>query len=142
MDHHPLTHNLQSVVRHNATSAIRRRRALISGSIPPGPRFAPLRGAMPGPKHYVYILQSLADRDRYYTGVTNDPRSRLAAHNAGRSPHTQKGRPWELDVLIEFADESRALAFEALPEIRLRRRVREAAPAVRVTSRRQPGRQR
>ncbi len=67
---------------------------------------------MPGPKHYVYILRSVADRDRYYTGVTSDPRSRLAAHNAGRSPHTQKGRPWVLDVLIEFADESRALAFE------------------------------
>ena len=39
-------------------------------------------------------------------------RERQAAHNAGRSLHTQNGRPWDVDVLIEFADESRALAFE------------------------------
>jgi predicted GIY-YIG superfamily endonuclease len=63
-------------------------------------------------KTCVYILRSLADRDRYYTGVTTDPDARLAAHNAGRSPHTAKGRPWELDVSIGFADERRALALE------------------------------
>lgn len=48
---------------------------------------------MDAPKTCVYILRSLADRDRYYTGVTSDPDARLAAHNAGRSPHTAGGGP-------------------------------------------------
>ena len=56
--------------------------------------------------------RSLADRGRYYTGITANPVARLGAHNAGRSPHTAKGKSWALDVLIEFADEARALAFE------------------------------
>ena len=67
---------------------------------------------MSAPKTCVHILRSLTDRNRYYTGVTTDPAARLNAHNAGRSPHTAKWKPWDLDVLIEFADERRALAFE------------------------------
>ena len=64
------------------------------------------------PKHYVYVLRSQRDRSRYYTGVTTDPETRLAAHNAGRSTHTAQRGPWEIDVLIEFADEARASQFE------------------------------
>jgi putative endonuclease len=60
---------------------------------------------------FVYILRSEAS-GVYYTGLTCDPQGRLLAHNAGRSPHTAKARPWRLDVVIEFADESRASAFE------------------------------
>lgn len=67
---------------------------------------------MPGPKTCVYILRSLADRSRYYTGVTTDAAARLDAHNAGRSPHTAKWKPWQVDVLIEFSDQTRALASE------------------------------
>ena len=37
---------------------------------------------------------------------------RLAAHNAGRCPHTAGGGPWQLDVTVDFADERRALALE------------------------------
>jgi hypothetical protein len=33
-------------------------------------------------------------------------------HNAGACTHTAKHRPWLLDVVIEFADERRAVAFE------------------------------
>ena len=50
--------------------------------------------------------------DRYYTGVTSDWRARLEAHNAGRCPHTANGRPWQIDIVVEFADERRAVAFE------------------------------
>ena len=32
-------------------------------------------------------------------------------HNQGLS-HTSTGRPWHVDVVVEFADERRALAFE------------------------------
>lgn len=67
---------------------------------------------MSAPKTCVYILRSLTDRNRYYTGVTTDPAARLDAHNAGHSPHTASWRPWQLDVLIEFADQRRALALE------------------------------
>jgi predicted GIY-YIG superfamily endonuclease len=64
------------------------------------------------PKTCVYVLRSLIDRTRYYTGVTSNPKSRLETHNAGGCSHTTDGKPWEIDVLIEFADERRALAFE------------------------------
>jgi predicted GIY-YIG superfamily endonuclease len=64
------------------------------------------------PKRIVYVLKSQRGPTRYYTGVTSDVRERLAAHNAGRCSHTADGRPWELDVVVRFADERRALAFE------------------------------
>ena len=49
----------------------------------------------------------------YYTGVTSNWRARLDAHNAGQCSHTSDGKPWVLDVLVQFADEGRALAFES-----------------------------
>ena len=58
------------------------------------------------------MLRSCADPRRYYTGVTSDWRARLEAHNAGRCHHTASGRPWQIDVLVQFADEQRAVAFE------------------------------
>jgi predicted GIY-YIG superfamily endonuclease len=67
---------------------------------------------MSAPKHCVYVLRSVRDPTRYYTGVTSNVGARLDAHNAGRCPHTADGKPWQIDVLLEFADERRALAFE------------------------------
>lgn len=64
------------------------------------------------PKRFVYVLRSLRDRDRYYTGVTADVRLRLSEHNAGDCVHTLRNRPWELDVVVAFRDERRAVAFE------------------------------
>jgi len=58
------------------------------------------------------VLRSCADPRRYYTGVTSDWRARLEAHNAGRCLHTANGRPWQIDVIVQFADEKRAVAFE------------------------------
>jgi putative endonuclease len=63
-------------------------------------------------RRIVYILKNSDDPSRYYTGVTADLRGRLDDHNAGRSPHTSKHRPWALDVVVRFADETRALKFE------------------------------
>src|SRR5688572_4958962 len=60
----------------------------------------------------VYVLRSLADPERYYTGITGNCHARLEAHNAGRCLHTANGRPWKIDVVVEFADERRAVAFE------------------------------
>ena len=64
------------------------------------------------PKGFVYVLRSRSDPDRYYTGVTANIRDRLASHNAGECTHTVRDRPWDLDVIIGFRDEARALTFE------------------------------
>ena len=64
------------------------------------------------PRCCVYVLRSRADPGRYYTGITSDWRARLEAHNAGRCRHTASGRPWQIDVVVQFADETRAAAFE------------------------------
>lgn len=60
----------------------------------------------------VYVLKNLENPPRYYTGLTSDVAARCAAHNAGCSVHTAKYRPWSIDVVVEFADEHRAVAFE------------------------------
>ena len=63
-------------------------------------------------KRIVYVLKSEGEPTRYYTGLTSDMTARLNAHNAGRVPHTADGRPWIIDVVVEFSDERRAIAFE------------------------------
>lgn len=50
---------------------------------------------------YVYILQSLDSSERYYIGVTDDLRSRLAKHNAGEVSHTSKYRPWRVKTYVD-----------------------------------------
>ena len=68
--------------------------------------------SMSGALSFVYIIRSRSDPSRFYTGVTADVKARIAAHNAGRSPHTSRFTPWELVVSIEFAEERRAIGFE------------------------------
>ena len=63
-------------------------------------------------KHYVYILQSLSDPTQFYTGLCTDIDARLAAHNAGQSPHTAKFKPWRLISSHFFVDPKVAAAFE------------------------------
>ena len=67
---------------------------------------------MPFPPNIVYVLKSDADPSRYYTGLTTNLAARLEAHNAGRVPHTADGKPWIIDVIVEFSAERRAVAFE------------------------------
>jgi predicted GIY-YIG superfamily endonuclease len=64
------------------------------------------------PKRFVYVLRNSEIPPRYYTGLTSDVAKRHSAHNAGCSRHTAKYGPRSIDVVIEFADERRALAFE------------------------------
>jgi putative endonuclease len=63
-------------------------------------------------RRFVYVLKNADIPPRYYTGLTSDVTSRHAEHNAGSCTHTAKYRPWSIDVVIEFADERRAAAFE------------------------------
>jgi predicted GIY-YIG superfamily endonuclease len=67
---------------------------------------------MKGTFYYVYILSSLSDPDRRYTGCTGDLDKRLKAHNAGACPHTSKFAPWRVESAFAFRDEAKALAFE------------------------------
>ncbi len=62
--------------------------------------------------HYVYILESVNEPHERYVGHTDDLRARLADHNAGKSPHTAKHRPWNLVCYHAFAEAGRAIAFE------------------------------
>ena len=61
---------------------------------------------------YVYILQSLSDTQHFYTGITDDLKVRLSAHNSGGVTHTSKFRPWRVKSYIAFTDKHRAFAFE------------------------------
>jgi putative endonuclease len=61
---------------------------------------------------YVYFLESINFKDANYVGLTHNLRARLGAHNAGKSRHTSKYRPWRLVTYVAFADEQRAVEFE------------------------------
>lgn len=61
---------------------------------------------------YVYILQSDADPQRYYVGLTKDLKARLIRHNSGQVSHTSKYVPWTVKTYVGFDDEAQAAAFE------------------------------
>ena len=61
---------------------------------------------------YVYLIESLANPDQRYVGLTIDLRVRLKQHNAGQSAHTSKYKPWRLITYIAFAAQSKAESFE------------------------------
>jgi predicted GIY-YIG superfamily endonuclease len=67
---------------------------------------------VPGSKRFVYILKSIAFPHEYYVGLTSDMAARIAAHNEGLTPSTVDHRPWRALVVIEFDEESPAIAFE------------------------------
>jgi len=61
---------------------------------------------------YVSLLQSESDPIRFYTGSTNDLRTRLIRHNQGEVPHTSKWKPWRIKTYIALSDRERARSFE------------------------------
>lgn len=63
-------------------------------------------------KRYVYVLKNSDSPPRYYTGLTSNLARRLAEHNADGPHRTCRHRPWSIDIVIEFPDEQRAVAFE------------------------------
>jgi len=60
----------------------------------------------------VYLLRSIPHPTERYVGITEDLDSRLAEHNAGRSPHTSKFTPWKCVVAMWFEDDRKADDFE------------------------------
>ena len=62
--------------------------------------------------YYTYIIESKEGSGHYYVGSTEDLAVRLADHNAGRSPHTAKYRPWKLVWYCAFHARPMAESFE------------------------------
>ena len=61
---------------------------------------------------YVYMLQSEADPERHYVGLTDDLQLRLQVHNKGSVQHSAQFRPWRIKTAVAFRDRSRAAEFE------------------------------
>jgi putative endonuclease len=61
---------------------------------------------------YVYIIRSISFPDREYTGASEHLKQRIIDHNAGKSTHTAKFKPWNLVWYSAFPDKYRALEFE------------------------------
>jgi predicted GIY-YIG superfamily endonuclease len=61
---------------------------------------------------YVYLIQSIPFPNQRYIGLSSDLKTRLQAHNEGRSSHTAKFKPWHLVAYIAFTDEKAAAEFE------------------------------
>jgi putative endonuclease len=62
--------------------------------------------------HYVYLIESISSPSQRYIGVSSDLKSRLREHDAGKSAHTSKFRPWRLVTYLAFSDRGRAESFE------------------------------
>jgi predicted GIY-YIG superfamily endonuclease len=62
--------------------------------------------------YYVYLLRSINFPEQTYRGYTEDLKTRLKDHNAGKSKHTAKFTPWELMSYHAFTSEKRAREFE------------------------------
>jgi predicted GIY-YIG superfamily endonuclease len=62
--------------------------------------------------HFVYIIVSVPQPDRYYVGLTENVRQRLGQHNDGIVRSTARFRPWRLRTAICFSSRTRDADFE------------------------------
>ena len=62
--------------------------------------------------YYVYLLESVSAQGERYLGMTTDLKERIRGHNAGKSSHTSKFKPWKLITYIAFTDRAKTEAFE------------------------------
>ncbi len=60
----------------------------------------------------VYILESLSEPGKHYTGFSEDVESRLAQHNSGQVAATKEHRPWKLRASIWIEDRKQVEALE------------------------------
>ncbi len=62
--------------------------------------------------YFVYIIRSQSAPEHYYVGVTQNLHRRMRQHNAKNSSHTDKYKPWVLEVYIAFNNEEKAIRLE------------------------------
>ena len=104
---------VQSSLRRVSPSQRRRKWVQYLGLLVQISRGSCLRTCVSKITYRVYVLESLTDPERHYTGHTSDEVAvRLSWHNQGRSRHTAKYRPWKVIVSMEFCEERVAVAFE------------------------------
>ena len=60
-----------------------------------------------GKPYFLYILWSKS-ACKFYVGISEDPHTRLAQHNEGRSTWTARNRPWELVHVESYENYSEA----------------------------------
>ena len=60
----------------------------------------------------VYVIRSVKDPTKYYTGLTDNVERRLAVHNSGGSQYTATLRPWTLVAFTVFTNPESAAEFE------------------------------
>ena len=62
--------------------------------------------------YYVYLIESLSAAGERYVRITTNLEQRLREHDAGKSSHTSKFKPWKLIAYVAFTDRAKAEAFE------------------------------
>ena len=62
--------------------------------------------------YYVYIIKSKKFNKQHYVGYATNLKSRLKAHNSGKSIHTNEFKPWKLSCCLVFNNKEKALNFE------------------------------
>jgi len=66
---------------------------------------------------YVYLLESISSPGKHYIGITSNLDARFKDHNAGKSPHTARFKPWKISFVIRFNDDHRAPAMRLQNDI-------------------------
>lgn len=61
---------------------------------------------------YVYLLESTSMSGQRYVGFTTDLKQRFDDHNAGKSFHTAKFKPWRLVTYVAFSERANAESLE------------------------------
>jgi len=62
---------------------------------------------------YVYILESISNPERFYTGLTKNIEARLKKPNEGLVRSTASNKPWRVKTYLAFSNDDQAVAFEA-----------------------------
>jgi|ERR1700722_3981446 GIY-YIG catalytic domain-containing protein len=83
---------------------------------------------------YVYILRSINFPKQEYVGATADLKRRLPEHNAGKSTHTAKFRPWDqiqasgIGLVLRIPGQIQSAGIREISQIPLRPGICEEAP--------------
>jgi len=60
--------------------------------------------------YYIYIIQSIKFPNQFYTGFSKNIEQRIKDHNAGKSIHTDKFKPWKLIYYCAFEYKKKKVA--------------------------------